>query len=58
MLNFHFDFLGHFWWENGCGLGSPNPAKKLAHWVDPLGQPLSRDQVFEIFKGEPTTQYL
>ena len=30
------------------GLGSPNPAKKLVHWVYLLGQPLSRNHVFEI----------
>ena len=62
MLIFHFHFLGHFWREKECGgkrvcapngLGSPNPVKQLAHWVDLLGQPLSRNHVFEIFKGEP-----
>ena len=35
------------------GLWPPNPTKKLAHWADLLGQPLSRKHVFEIFKGEP-----
>ena len=35
------------------GLGPPNPTKKLAHWVDLLGQPLSRNHVFEIFSLEP-----
>ena len=35
------------------GLGPPNSTKKLAQWVDPLGQPLSRNHVFEIFRGEP-----
>ena len=35
------------------GLGSSNPTKKLAHWVNLLGQPLSRNPVFEIIKGEP-----
>ena len=28
------------------GLGSPNPAKKLPHWVNHMGQPLSRNRVF------------
>ena len=38
-----FDFLGHFWRENGVatmrahnGLGPPNPTKNLANWVDLL----------------------
>ena len=35
------------------GLGPPNPIKKLAHWGDLSGQPLSRNHVFEIFTGEP-----
>ena len=35
------------------GLGSQNPTKKLAHHVYLLGQPLSRNRVFEIFRGEP-----
>ena len=35
------------------GLGPTNPTKKLAHRVDLLGQPLSRNHVFEIFRGEP-----
>ena len=34
------------------GLGPPNPTKMLAPWVDLMGQPLSRNQVFEIFGGE------
>ena len=39
---------------NNC-LGPPNPTKKLAHWVDLLGQPLTRNHVFEIFRPEPPT---
>ena len=35
------------------GLGPSNPTKKLAHWVDLLDQPLSRNHDFEIFRGEP-----
>ena len=35
------------------GLGPPNPTKKLGHWVELLGQSLSRKYVFEIFRGEP-----
>ena len=32
------------------GLGPPNSSKMLAHWVDFLGQTLSRKYVFEIFR--------
>ena len=39
----------YFWREMGVaatlapkGLGSQNPTKKLAHWVELLGQPLSQ----------------
>ena len=51
----------YFWHENGCGrptllapkgLGLQNPTKKLAHWSDPLGQPLSRNHGFKIFRPE------
>ena len=35
------------------GLGPRDPTKKLAQWVDLLGQPLSRKHVFEIFGPEP-----
>ena len=35
------------------GLGPPNPTEKLAHWVDLLGQPLSRNHSFEILRPEP-----
>ena len=34
-------------------LGPTNPIKKLAHWVDLLGQPLPPNHVFEVFWGEP-----
>ena len=34
-------------------LGPPNPTRKFAHWVDLLVQPLSRNHVFEIFRGVP-----
>ena len=34
------------------GLGLPNLTKKLANWVDLFSQPLSRNHVSEIFKGE------
>ena len=34
------------------GLGPPNPTKKLAHWMDLLGQPLSRNHIFKILRGE------
>ena len=33
------------------GLGPQDPTKKLAHWVELLGQPLSQKNVFEnVFK--------
>ena len=35
------------------GLLPPNLTKKLAHWVDLLGQPLSGNLVFQMFWGEP-----
>ena len=37
-------------------LGLVNPTKMLAHWMDLLGQPLSRNQVFEIIRPEPYTK--
>ena len=40
------------------GLGPQNQAKKLAQWVDLLGQPLSRKHVFEIFGPEPPLKSL
>ena len=36
------------------GLRPPNPTKKLADRVDHLGQPLSRNHFFDIFRDEPT----
>ena len=45
-----------FWGEMGVaatvapkGLGPQDPTKKLAHWVELLGQPLSRKPVFRNF---------
>ena len=35
------------------GFWATNPTKKLAHWVYLLGQPLSRNRVFQNFSGEP-----
>ena len=35
------------------GLGLQVPTKKLAHWVDLLGQPLSRKLVFKKIRSEP-----
>ena len=35
------------------GFWATNPTKKLAHWVYFLGQPLSRNRVFQNFSGEP-----
>ena len=35
------------------GPGPPNPTKRLAHWVHLLGELLSRNHVFEHFRGEP-----
>ena len=40
------------------GLGSQNPAKKFAHLVDLLGQPLTRNQIFQIFKDEPPSRQM
>ena len=37
------------------GPGPPNPTKKLANYVDLLGQLLSWNHVFEIFSGETPT---
>ena len=34
-------------------LRPPNPTKTLVHWVDLLGQPLSRNYIQEIFRPEP-----
>ena len=35
------------------GFWATNPTKELAHWVYLLGQPLSRNLVFQNFSGEP-----
>ena len=35
------------------GLGPPDLVEKLAHWMDFLGQLLSRNCVFEIFSLNP-----
>ena len=35
------------------GFWATNPTKKLAHWVYLLGQPLSRNRVFQNLSGEP-----
>ena len=37
----------------------PNPTKKLAHWMEFLGEPfaLSWNHVFAIFMGEPHSKY-
>ena len=35
------------------GMGPAGPTKKLAHWAEFLGQPLSRNHIFEIFMGAP-----
>ena len=50
MLIFYFHFWATFGGKKGVaktrapdGLGPPNPTKKLAHWVNLLGQPLNAD---------------
>ena len=35
------------------GLGPQDPTKKLAHWVNLLGQPSTRKLVFKNFGPEP-----
>ena len=35
------------------GLGSPDPTKKFAHWVELLGQPLFHKNVIETLGPEP-----
>ena len=57
-------FLGTFCGKMGVattrapnGVGPSNPTKKLAHWEDLLGQPLSRNQ-FSKFSGvNPPTKH-
>ena len=39
------------------GLGLQKPTKKLADWVDLLGQPLFRNHFFEIFMGDKSHDY-
>ena len=34
-------------------LGPQDPSKKLAQWVERLGQPLSRNHIFKVFGPEP-----
>ena len=53
-------FLATFDWKIGVAtthapndLESLNPAKKLAHWLNLLGQPLSRNHIFEISRVNP-----
>ena len=56
VLIFWATFGGKMGVDTTCapnGLGPSNPTKKLAHWMDLLGQPLFRNHVFEIFRGEP-----
>ena len=63
MRNHDYDaFLekSYFWRENGRGRhrgakgsGTSILDQKLAHWVDLLGQPLSRKLVFKTFGPEP-----
>ena len=64
-LNYYYYFLVLTFWtiiggkmgvattRTSYGSGPPAPTKKLAHRVDPWGQPLSRNHVFEIFRDEP-----
>ena len=53
-----FDFLVVATTHASNGLGPSNPTKNLAHWVNFLGQPLSRNHVFKIFRGEPPLKEL
>ena len=55
----HFDFLDHCLQEMGAattrasnGQEPPNQTKKLANWVYPLGQLISRNHVL-IFGDDP-----
>ena len=61
MKNLNYNFIDHFWRENGRGqlnilarngLGPPNPTKKLGHLLELLDQPLSRNYVLEIIRGD------
>ena len=37
-------------------LGLQNPTKNLAYWLEHFGQPLSRNNVFEIFRPVPPSK--
>ena len=41
--------FGKKWAWAPKGLGPQDPTKKLAHWVDLLGQPISRKTIFKNF---------
>ena len=56
ILKFWASFGGKMGLATTCapnGMGPPNPTETLAHWMNLLGQPLSRNHVFEIFMDEP-----
>ena len=44
--------------RTGMGLGPQNLTIKLAHWVDLLGQLLSRNHDFEIWRPEPPLKHI
>ena len=48
---FDFDFLATAHLHVPNGLGHPNQTKTMAHWMDLLGQLLSRIRVLYIFEG-------
>ena len=52
---FHFWFLGHFWRENGRAQCPPHAPLTCLGYPNPtlLGQPLSQNDVFEIFRDDP-----
>ena len=56
-LILHFHFSATFGGKMGVtaarayDLGSSNQTKEVAHWMDLLGKPLSRNHVFAIFRG-------
>ena len=47
------NILVRIWRKNGYGLGPLNPTKKLAHWLDLLGQLLSLNCDLDIFRPDP-----
>ena len=56
-----FDFLGHFWRENGRGhharsyvSWAPKPNQKVGPLKNLLSQPLSRKSIFESFRPGPS----